>query len=168
VRRACGRGLGVVSGKETKTGEGAARVVEPRDTDGVRSLIGYGILLYFFYFPFFSFVTFFFLLSFFSAQTGNQSQSQATRQEGRFGLSKKNNARGGKHVTRHPRHEPKKEKKSARRSIPVFFYLPTNLQGGTIAGMRRALPRPVRRDGKENTWCGGTKGVRTVDLTFFF
>jgi hypothetical protein len=53
-------GLGVVSGKETKTGEGAARVVEPRDTDGVRSLIGYGILLYFFYFPFFSFVTFFF------------------------------------------------------------------------------------------------------------
>jgi hypothetical protein len=46
-------GLGVVSGKETKTGEGAARVVEPRDTDGVRSLIGYDILLYFFYFPFF-------------------------------------------------------------------------------------------------------------------
>jgi hypothetical protein len=45
--------LGVVSGKETKTGEGVARVVETRDTDGVRSLVGYGVLLCYFYFPFF-------------------------------------------------------------------------------------------------------------------
>jgi hypothetical protein len=41
-------GLGVVPGKETRIGEGAARVVEPRENDGVRSLLGYGVLLCFF------------------------------------------------------------------------------------------------------------------------
>jgi hypothetical protein len=46
-------GLGVFSGKETKTGEGAARMVEPRDTDGVRCLVGYSVLLCFFTAPFF-------------------------------------------------------------------------------------------------------------------
>jgi hypothetical protein len=41
-------GLGVVPGKETRIGEGAVRVVEPRENDGVRSLLGYGVLLCFF------------------------------------------------------------------------------------------------------------------------
>jgi hypothetical protein len=64
-------GLGVVPGKETRTGEGAARVVEPRDNDGVRSLVGYGVLLCFFLLPFFFFCNFLsFFTFFFSAQRG--------------------------------------------------------------------------------------------------
>jgi hypothetical protein len=82
-------GLGVFPGKETRTGEGAARVVEPRDSDGVRSLVGYGVLLCFFTSLFFfcNFLSFFYF-PFFLHREGNRSLhrvSQPTRRGGRFG-----------------------------------------------------------------------------------
>jgi hypothetical protein len=119
-----------------------------------------------FYCPFFSFVTLFFYFPFFlhkqGAVTGYQARGEVRPEQ------KKNNARGGKHVTtRHPRREPKKGKNQRVDQFLSFF----TCQPICREERSRACGGPCRgRFGrtKKNAWCGGTKGVRTVDLTFFF
>jgi hypothetical protein len=102
VRRACGRGARCYPRKKTRTTEGATRVVEPRDSDDVRSLVGYDVLLCFllplFFVTFFLFFTFFFM-----HKEGTRSLhrvSQATRRGGRFGLRKKTTPVGANSVAR--------------------------------------------------------------------
>jgi hypothetical protein len=72
-------GLGVVPGKETRKGEGAARVVERCDSDSMRSRVEYGVL---FYFPFFPFFCNFFYFLFFCTKRGTDCSTGCHRLPG--------------------------------------------------------------------------------------
>jgi hypothetical protein len=110
-------GLGVVPGKETRKGEGAARVVEPCDSDSVRSRVEYGVLFYFPFFPFFC--NFFYFL--FSAQRGEPIAAQGVtgyKARGKVRPKEKNMPEGANSVAQGFR-EPKKGKNNARGGIHV-------------------------------------------------